>query len=215
MIRIIIVDDHKLIRVMLSNSFQSGFSDITVAGVAESGEALFDLLASTPADLVLLDINLPGMGGIEVARRLRRDFPEIKILALSAENTKEKIKSIVESGVHGFISKEQSGYIEIAEAIRTVMNGLDYFGRDIASILFSVYVSKKKTTNVTPDFSPREREIILLCSEGLMSKEIAVRLAISPNTVNTYKERIFRKLDINNTMEMVQYALKNGIIKTV
>jgi len=214
MIRIIIVDDHKLTRMTLSLAFGSNFSDIEVVGEADSGEALFDMLPTTPADLILLDIMLPGMGGIETARRLRSEYPDIKILAISADSSSEKLEAILEVGIQGFVSKEYGDVNELAEAIRTVMNGMEYFGRDAASLIYDVYVAKKKTTKATPDFSPREREIITLCGEGLICKEIAARLQISPNTVITHKERIFRKLGINNTMEMVKYALKKGIIKT-
>ena len=137
----------------------------------------------------------------------------MKILAISAENTAETVKAILEAGIHGFISKQNGEANELVNAVRSVMNGLDYFGHDIASIMFGVYVAKKKTTDTTPEFSEREREIISLCRDGLIAKEIAKRLNIKPSTVNTYKERIFHKLGINNSMEMVQYALKNGIIQ--
>jgi DNA-binding CsgD family transcriptional regulator len=90
---------------------------------------------------------------------------------------------------------------------------LEYFGRDISSIIFEVYVSKKKSTVVTEEFTDREREIILLCRDGLLCKEVADRLGIAINTVNNHKKNIFRKLGINTTLEMVQYALKNGIIR--
>jgi DNA-binding CsgD family transcriptional regulator len=90
---------------------------------------------------------------------------------------------------------------------------LEYFGRDIAAIIYGVYVLKKKTTTVTQEFTDREREIIALCGEGLMSKEIAARLGITANTVNTHKKNIFQKLGINTTVELVQYAMKYGIIR--
>ena len=213
LINIIIVDDHNLFRIMLKATFASGYPDIRVVGEAENGDELFRLLTSTPADLVLLDVNLPGMGGAEIARRLHRDYPALKILAVSAENTAETVKSMMDAGIDGFISKQCGSDDELAEAICTVMSGLEYFGRDIAAIIFDVYVSKKKTTSVTPEFTEREREVIHLCRDGLMSKEIASRLGISVRTVVTHKEKIFSKLGINNTMEMVQYALKNGIIR--
>jgi DNA-binding NarL/FixJ family response regulator len=184
-----------------------------VEGEADSGEALFALPSLSRADIALLDINLPGMSVADVARRLRHDYPDVKILAISGENTVEAVKDMLDAGIHGFISKQDGDANEISDAIRTVMSGLEYFGRDIASIIFSVYVSKKKTTDVTPEFSDREREVIELCRDGLMSKEIAERMGIKPNTVHTYKERIFQKLGINNTMEMVRYAIKNGIIR--
>ena len=119
---------------------------------------------------------------------------------------------MLDAGIDGFISKQRGDADELADAIRSVMNGEEYFGRDIASIIYDVYVSKKKTTIITPEFTAREREIILLCRDGLMSKEIADRLGVSANTINTHKKNIFQKLGINNTMEMVQYAMKSGII---
>jgi len=120
---------------------------------------------------------------------------------------------MLEAGIDGFISKQRGDVNELARAIRTVYSGLEYFGRDISSIIFDVYVAKKKSSAVTSEFTAREREIILLCREGLMCKEIANRLGISINTVNNHKKNIFQKLGINNTMEMVQYALKKGIIR--
>jgi DNA-binding NarL/FixJ family response regulator len=194
-------------------TFRSAYPDVSVTGEADSGKALFALLPSTPADVILLDINLPGMSGVEIARKLRSEYPDIKILAISAENAAETIKAMLEAGINGFISKQQSDADELAEAIRTVASGLEYYGRDISTIMLGVYVSKKKTTTVTNEFTDRERDIIILCRDGLMCKEIADRLGISINTVNTHKKNIFQKLGINNTVEMVQFALKNGIIR--
>ena len=211
--KIIIVDDHNLFRMMLKATFVASCPDICVTGEAESGEELFNVLPSTPADVVLLDINLPDIWGAEIARRLRRDYPALKILAVSAENTTETIQAMLEAGIDGFISKQRGDINELARAIRTVNSGLEYFGRDISSIIFDIYVAKKKSSVVTNEFTDREREIILLCRDGLMCKEIADHLGISINTVNNHKKNIFQKLGINNTMEMVQYALKKGIIR--
>ena len=213
MIKIIVVDDHSLFRMMLKSTFQTDYPDICVTGEVETGEELFRILPRTPADLVLLDINLPDIWGVEVARRLHKGYPDLKILAVSAENTSETVQAMIEVGISGFISKQRSSSDELAEAIRSVMSGVEYFGRDISAIMFDVYVAKKKTSVVTAEFTPREREIILLSRDGLMCKEIADRLNISINTVNNHKKNIFQKLGINNTMEMVQYALKTGIIK--
>ena len=213
LIHIIIVDDHRLFRMGLRKTFQFAYPDISVSGEAGNGAALFALPALATADLVLLDINLPGMGGAEIARRLRSDYPALKILAISAENNGETVQAMLEAGIDGFISKQMGDTDELAEAIRTVMNGEEYYGRDIASIIYEVYVAKKKTTAITPDFTGREREIIILCRDGLLYKEIADRLGISVYTVNFHKKNIYRKLGINNTMEMVHYALKNGIIR--
>ena len=213
MINIIIVDDHRLFRMGLRNTFKLSCSDINVIAEADSGEALFALPELATAHLVLLDINLPGMGGAAIAGRLRCDYPGLKILAISAENDSSTIQTMLEAGIDGFISKQKGDAEELAEAIRSVVNGEEYFGRDIASIIYDVYVAKKKTSSITSDFTDREREIMLLCREGLMCKEIADRLGISIHTINTHKRNIFQRLGINNTMEMVQYAMKKGIIR--
>jgi DNA-binding NarL/FixJ family response regulator len=213
MIQTIIVDDHSLFRIGLRATLTSNCTDICVSGEADCGKALFAILPSTPCDLVLLDINLPDMSGSEIAGRLRREYPQIKILAISAENTADTVNAMLDAGIDGFISKQLSNANELAEAIRSIMNGVEYFGRDITSILFGVYVSKKRTAAVSNEFTEREKEIILACRDGLLCKEIADRLGISIRTVNTHKENIFKKLGINNTMEMVQYALKHGIIR--
>ena len=213
MIQVIVVDDHRLFRMGLKAAINDNYPDIQITGEAESGRELFSILKITPADVVLLDINLPVMGGAEIALQLRNDYPDIKILAVSSENTTEVIKSMIEAGIDGFVSKQMGDTDELAHAIRTVASGLEYFGRDIASIIFSIYVSKKKTTDITNEFTERECEIILACRDGLMCKEIADRLGCSINTINTHKKRIFQKLGINTTLEMVQYAMKKGIIR--
>jgi len=213
MIQIIIVDDHRLFRMGVKSLFERHHPDICVAGEAECGEELFAVLSATPAELVLLDVNLPDMSGASIAGRLRREYPALKILAVSGENTSETIRAMLEAGIDGFISKQKGGVDELAAAIRTIMDGLEYYGRDISSIIFGVYVSKKKTTDVSAEFTEREREVILACRDGLLCKEIADRLGISTHTVNGYKKNIFAKLGINNTMEMVQYALRKGIIR--
>lgn len=212
-IQIVIVDDHTLFRVGLVATIEHGCPDIYVTGQADCGAALFALLPSTPVDLVLLDIKLPDMGGAQIARQLRRDYPLIKIVAVSAENAIETIEEMLEAGIDGFVSKQRCDATELASAVRTVMGGLGYFGRDISAILMGIYASKKKSLELTSEFTDRERQIILLCRDGFMAKEIADQLGISTFTVNEHKKHIFKKLGINNTREMVHYALKKGIIR--
>ena len=213
MIRIIVVDDHQLFRMSLRAAFESGHPDLCISGEAGNGEELFRVLATTPADVALLDINLPDMWGDEIARRLCSDYPDLKILAVSAENTAETIQAMIEAGIHGFISKRNGDVNELAEAIRAVASGVEYFGRDISAIIFDLYVSKKKTAIVSGEFTEREREIIELCGKGLIFKEIAAKLGISHNTVNSHKKNIFQKLGIHSKVELVQYAIKYGIIR--
>ena len=213
MIKIIIVDDHPLFRRGIKATFNEMNSDIVVTGEADCGEALFRMLTCFVPDLILLDIILPDMNGVDIALQLRKKYPAVKILAISAENSAETVKAMIDAGINGFINKRKGGTSELAEAIHSVMNGLEYFDKDIAAIIYDIFVAKKNTTIITNEFTEREKEIILACKDGLLSKEIAIRLQISINTVNTHKKNIFQKLGIHNTMEMVQYALKNGIIR--
>ena len=213
MINAILVDDHALFRLGVKSAIAGVHTDINIIGEADSGSELFRLLETVTPDIILLDIILPDTTGIEIAEKLRKERPEIKILAISAENTTDVVKKILDIGIEGFISKRKGSADEIAEAIRTIMNGLEYYGDDISSIIYKIYVSKKKTAEVTHEFTEREKEIIELCRAGLLSKEIAQRLNISSRTVDNHKSNIFKKLGINNTLEMVQYAIKNGIIR--
>jgi DNA-binding NarL/FixJ family response regulator len=212
MIKVIIVEDHELFRLGIQTAIESRHPDLCIVGEAETGAELFALLDKVAVDILILDIALPDMSGIDIARRLKKEHPAIKILAVSAENATSVVQEMLEIGIEGFISKRYSGVDVFAEAIRSIMQGVEYYGKDISEIIYRVYVSKKKTAETTFEFTPQEKRIIELCSEGLPGKLIADRLEISLRTVDNHKRNIFRKLDINNTMEMVQYAVKNGII---
>ncbi|MDL2228530.1 response regulator transcription factor [Bacteroidales bacterium OttesenSCG-928-K03] len=212
MIKLIIVEDHALFRLGLTSALSSDKLEISIIGEAEDAKSLFTLLETCQPDLIILDILLPDISGIEVARQLRKDYPEIKILAISSENTLDIVHPLLDIGIHGFISKNQSTSDDLLEAIESIMNGFEYFGRDIASVIYNVYVAKKRTENILYPFTNREKDIIALCKDGLLSKEIAERLRISPRTVEVHKNNIFKKLGINSTMELTLYALKYDII---
>jgi len=213
MIKIIILDDHELFRLGIRSVIESRHPDISIVGEAGMGAEFFALLRTTTPDLVLLDIVLPDMSGIAIARRLKNEYPEIKILVVSAENSTATAEELLDVGIEGFISKLKGSPDTLVEAIRSIMQGLEYFGRDISDIIRHIYLTKKKTIEVTSEFTEPERRIIEYSHEGLPAKLIADRLGISARTVDWHKSNIFRKLGINNSLEMVRYAVKNGIIK--
>ena len=210
MINIIIVDAHTLFRIGIKSALQSECPEICVAGEAEDGISLLSLLETTQADMVLLDLLLPDMSGIAIAKRLRKQYPLLKILIISEENTTDAIIQLLNIGINGFISKQQATEKELAKAIYSIMDGIDHFGQDVASIIYSIYIAKKETTITTIEFTPREQEIIAMASNGLKSKEIARQLKISYRTVDTHKNNIFKKLGIKNTAELVQYAIRKN-----
>ena len=213
MTNVILVDDHDLFRIGLKISITSKYPDICIAGEADCGAALFRLLETVTPDIILLDIMLPDITGVEIARRLKKDFPSIKILAISAESADEIVQAMLNINIEGFIGKRRGNVDEVVQAIRTIMNGFEYYGNDIAAIMYKIYVAKKNTAEAKLEFTEQERRIIELCRDGLKGNQIADRLNISTRTVNNHKNNIFRKLGINSTIEMVQYAQKNGIIR--
>jgi DNA-binding NarL/FixJ family response regulator len=187
MIKAILVDDHELFRLGVKHGIAKRYPEIELVGEAETGAGFFSLLKTTTADIVLLDIDLPDMRGTDIARRLKAEHPELKILAVSAENSAGVVQAMIDIGIDGFISKRAGGIDTLVEAIRSIMRGLDYFGKDISAIIYQIYVSKKKTAEVSSEFTEQERRVIELCREGLRAKEIADRLRISVRTVDNYK----------------------------
>ena len=213
MIKALLVDDHEMYRLGVKTAIELNHLDIKVVAEAETGTELFALLRTTKPDIVLLDIILPDTTGVEIARRMKKEYPEIKILAISAENTATVVSQMLEIGIEGFITKRAGDVASIVNAIRSIMLGFEFFGKDISDIISRIYLKKKSTEEITGDLTKQEKRIVELCYEGLQAKEIADHLNISPRTVQAHKTNIFLKLGLNNTAEVVKYALKNGIIR--
>jgi DNA-binding NarL/FixJ family response regulator len=211
-INVIIVDDHDFFRLGLRTAIETNHPDITIVGEAGNGADFFALLKTTNIELVLLDIMLPDISGIDIARRLKNEYPQIKILIISSETSPSTIEEILNVGVEGFISKFDSSMDTFAEAIRAVMQGLEYYGKDISRVISRIYLAKKKTPQVTSEFSEQEKRIIECCHEGLTGKQIANHLNIAYKTMEWHKANIFNKLGVHSTLELVQFAVKNGII---
>lgn len=214
-IKIMMVDDFESSRSGIRMMIKYEHPDIEIIGEAKSGAELFRLLERVgEPDVLLLDISLPDMSGVEIAKRLKEERPELKILVVSCDTSVSTIEELLHIGIDGFVSKEHDDTETTIEAIRSVKQGFNYFGRDISKIISSIYISQKKQKQVTSEFTEQERRIIECCHEGLSAKLIADRLFLSINTVQWHKANIFRKLGFNTTYEMVQYALKNKIIRT-
>ncbi len=212
-VKVIIVDDHFLVRVGLRNTLTAPNFGLDVEIVAEAASmaefyALLD--DGVDADIVLLDIVLPDGSGLDIARRLCDEYPAIKILILSAENSDEVIEKMMSINIGGFISKGATT-VEIRRAIENIMDDVEYFGKDIARLMHSVKVSKSALCE--SNFTDKELEVLRLAAQGVYAKEIADKLGISPKTVSVHKNRIFKKLGINNSVELVHYALKMGFIR--
>jgi DNA-binding NarL/FixJ family response regulator len=207
-LKIAIVDDHPLFMIGTRMAMMP-FYDLNIIRTFSSGKQFLESISDFMPDIVLLDIVMPEMNGLQVSERLKSDYPDVKILILSAETEEDTVLKAVEIGVNGFISKS-SHPNEIHNAIETIVDGANYYGCDIALILKEVAANKKVQDDM---FSERELEIIRYCADGMMSKEIAEKLCISSRTVEGHKFNIFRKMGISNTAELIKYSIKNGIVR--
>lgn len=211
-INLILVDDHEIVRDGL-RALLLGHPKIKVIGEATQAKELFDLLKVKQPDIVILDIALPGMSGIDIARVLQNDFPYIKVLMLSANTQENYIVSAVKAGALGFLPKNSSKK-EFLEAVESVFRDKLFFGKNITNAVFQTFVKKvqNKAQATTDDLSERELQVLEGFAEGLSYKQIADKLNITARTVESHKKSIFEKLNFENNVDLIKYAIKQGII---
>lgn len=206
---IAIIDDHELIRLGLRSILSTTPHEVTID--VATANALFEQLQSrTPCDLILLDILLPETSGVEVAQRLRAEYPNIKIIVVSMETKEYTLIQLMQIGIDGFISKN-GPMEEVCAAINSVEEGVPYYGHDLALLVRDIVdarLDKKSSALLTK----RELEIIEACCSGMLGKEIAEKFNISLRAVNSHKTNIFNKLGLNSSVEMVRFAIEHGII---
>ena len=204
-----ILDDHELIRVGVTGVLHDTSHIVTIS--AACAEDLFEALEEgEPCDLLLLDVLMPGTNGFEVAKRMRTEYPEIKIIILSVDTKEYVIMRLMQIGIDGFISKN-GPLEEVKLAIDSVAEGVPFYGRDLAVLVRDIVdaqLNKKSSASLTK----RELEIIEACCAGLLGKEIADKFHISLRAVNSHKTNIFNKLGLSSSVEMVRFAIEHGII---
>jgi len=208
-IRIIITDDHQLFRnglKILLNAFQ----EFEVTGEASNGEEFLRILKNTPADVVLMDINMPEMDGIEATRKGLKLYPAIDIIALSMYGEEEYYYKMVDAGAKGFLLKD-SDISEVKEAILTVRKGGTYFSQEL---LYHVIqkIKHRELESKSANLSKREQEILLKICEGLSNQEIAETLFISKRTVDKHRANLLGKTNSKNTASLILFAIRNKLI---
>ncbi|HLU62324.1 MAG TPA: response regulator [Gammaproteobacteria bacterium] len=209
MIRVLLVDDHKLIRVGLGKLLEAE-AGIEVVGEAADGETALQLARELAPDVVVLDINMPGMNGVEATRRLTRLEPAPRILIVSMHSQDPVPARLLEAGAAGYLTKDAAAD-EIVAAVRQVHAGKRFLSADIAREIALGNVGGSPLAKL----SDRELEVMLLVANGYGIPEIAERLHLSPKTVATYRYRLFDKLDLRNDVELARYALRHGLLEDV
>lgn len=207
MTTILLADDHTVLsdglRILIGSQ-----ADTRVIAVATDGRQAVQMALELDPDLVLMDVSMPGMNGIEAARQIHSNNPRIHILMLSMHADMEYVHRALEAGAQGYILKESAGS-EVLQAIRAVLGGKNYFSPKITDKLL-VNLSRNRTGPLD-SLSDREREVLQLAAEGRTSQEIAVLLSLSPKTVETYRSRIMTKLDLGNLPALVKFAIQHGL----
>ncbi len=206
--RVILADDHKVVREGL-RWMLSGEQDVEIVGEAESGEQLIALLSALPADIVLLDVRMPGMSGLDALAVITQRAPDVQVIVLTMHDEPAYVRRAIELGAAGYLLKNADRE-EILEALRTVHSGRAYVQGDLTGTLLKTISGRERIADA---LSPREVEVLSLVSQGLENKQIARSLGISEATVKTHLKGVFARLDVSSRAEAVAIGLRLGIIE--
>ena len=222
-ISVLLVDDHELVRRGL-RSFLGGRAEVVIAGEAENGEQALALASRENPDVVIMDISMPGMDGMETTRRLKEQCPRCNVLALTVHEDKQYFIEMLSAGASGYITK-QAAADDLVAAIRAVAAGEVYLQPALARWLLEDYqrlakefVQRASQTPAETDvigldvLSGRERQVLELVGQGLNNQHIGERLELSPKTIARHRERIMHKLNMHSRTELVKFAIRSGLI---
>ena len=213
--RIFIVEDHTLLRAGL-RALLSQDPDLEIVGEADNGRDAIRAIGSLAPDLVLMDLSMPGMNGIEAMMDIKRRNPETRVLVLTIHKTDEYIHESLRAGADGYILKDAT-HDELRVAIRSVLNGKTYLSPDISGKVIHGYLGTGKTAHVGSNWDTlthREREVLKLVAEGHPNKYIADYLCLSIKTVEKHRSNLMKKLDLHNASTLTSYAIEKGLLAT-
>ncbi len=209
-INVLLVDDHALMRDGLK-ALLDGVNGIKVVGEASSGEQALRIVRDKKPHVVLMDVKMPGIGGLEATRRLIHSNPEVKVIAVTACNEDPYPSRLIQTGAAGFLAKD-CGLDELVDAIRKVHTGQRYVSAEIAQELALRSVIRPTDGSPLKQLSERELQVMLMISSGQKVQQISDKLCITPKTVNTYRYRLFEKLNVNSDVELTHLAIRYGLL---
>ena len=207
-LRILLADDHKMVREGL-RLLIDGQPDMRVVGEAANGREVLQKAHELKPDVVVMDLSMPELNGLQATERLKAEAPEIKVVAITANEDESYLRQLCKVGAVGYVLKRSAGD-ELVKAIGLVAKGGVYFEATLASKALAKQMTGGKSETGTVELSEREKEVLVMLAWGYSNKEIAGRLALSVKTVETYKVRVGEKLGLRSRTEMVQYALRQG-----
>lgn len=207
MIDVFIVDDHPVVVEGLKSVVEK-LDGLRVSGVSYNAIDAINSLKTVKADVLLLDINLPDISGIELCKKVRKEFPEIRILSVSTFSERSYISRMIENGAMGYLIKSASAE-EISAAIATVMEDKLYMSLNVEHLLRPSSVIQSDTL---PNLTKREKEVLQYIAEGLTNNQIAEKLFVSPSTIDTHRKNMITKLEVSNTAALIRFAIGHGLI---
>lgn len=207
-IRVLLADDHTMVRQALRGLVEKD-QDVAVVAEAKDGQEALARAEEFAPDIVIMDVGMPGMNGIEATKRLLAGQPGIKVVALSAYADKRFVLGMLDAGAVGYIIKSEAGS-ELLRAIHSVMEGQTYLCPQVSTTLVETF--RGKCQNQRKSLAPRERQVLELLAQGLNSSEIGLRLSIAPATVEVHRRNMMRKLDVHGIAELTRYAIREGLV---
>ena len=209
--KILVVDDHSIIRQGLCALLEKQ-PDIEIVGAVEDGKKAIELTEELVPDIVIMDITMPTLNGVDATRKIIEKFPGIKVIALSMHSSRRFVAEMLKAGASGYMLKECL-FDELVEAIKTVLKGDIYLSHKITGIVVDDYVKRLATKNQSemPALSEREREVLQFLAEGKSTKHIALQLHVSDKTIESTRRNIMDKLHIYNIAELTKYAIREGL----
>jgi DNA-binding NarL/FixJ family response regulator len=208
--RILIADDHRIVREGLMSLIEKE-ADLEIVGMAANGRQALKMTHQLKPDVVIMDIAMPGLNGIDVTSQIVNEIPGVKIIALSMHSEKQLIQGMLRAGASGYLLKE-SAFEELIKAIRIVCTGKKYLSPDVTGIVLSDYLNPP-SESISPEtgLTLREREVLQLIAEGCTTRQIASRLHVSVKTVESHRSNIMHKLNLHSVAELTKYAVRHGI----
>jgi DNA-binding NarL/FixJ family response regulator len=211
-VRLVLADDHAMMREGLK-ALIAKESGLEVVGEADNGKATLELARKVGPHIVVMDVAMPDMNGIEATRKLLKASPNVKVVALSGHANREFVREMLKAGASAYVLKSRA-YEELVRAIREVVKGKKYLSPDIAQGVVDEYVEMSSSVSAQPVFvvlTDREREALQLIAEGKSTKDVAVALSVSVKTVETHRHNIMDKLNLHSVAELTKYAIREGI----
>jgi DNA-binding NarL/FixJ family response regulator len=216
-IKVLIVDDHQIVRDGIG-SILANENDIELIGSLASAAKALDFIKCSLPDVVIADLSMPNMSGIEFTQRLTETFPSIKVLILSMFSNEEYVIKAIQAGAKGYLPKQDSTTELLLEAIRIIYDGDEFYSPSISKVVMRNFVQNVKGTKAGETINKnqltvREKEILKMYVEGFTNTEIAEKLNLSIYTVKTHKNNIMQKYNFKSTVEMIKFAIKNNIVE--